>query len=109
MTDDMPDTPTLPLHWVDDQARAWRLAAAIWDHDANLFTRVVGETRTAGDGAVDGLLAALARNLVIRLRMAIGPDALDELIVAELEACAAEPLRQFPFTPPTHSDDGDDQ
>ena len=86
----MSDTRPPVFHWIEDQARAWRLAAAIWDHDGALFDSVVAETRDAGPEAIDKLLAALARNLVVRLRMSIGADALDELIGAELSACDAE-------------------
>jgi hypothetical protein len=87
------DTHTPPIHWVKDQARAWRLAAAIWEHDGELFDRVATETMGDGLEAVDRLLAALARNLVVRLRIEIGDTALDELIVAELSACATESER----------------
>ncbi|MDN4520321.1 hypothetical protein JN086_14180 [Mycolicibacterium austroafricanum] len=92
----MSDTRTPPVHWVDDQARAWRLVAAIREHDGSLFDAVSEETRSAGYEAVDRLFAALARNLFVRVRMEIGLEALDELIEAELRACDSEPLREFP-------------
>jgi hypothetical protein len=84
-----PNTTSVPppFHWVKDQARAWRLVAAICDHDGSLFDITVAEARDDGPEDVDKLLAALARNLVVRLRMAIGMTALDELITAELSAC----------------------
>lgn len=93
----MPDptgTRTPPFHWIEDQARAWRLAAAIWDHDGAMFDAVATEARNDGPEAVDKLLAALARNLVVRLRMAIGADALNDLIDAELRGCDEERRRQ---------------
>lgn len=83
-------TRTPPFHWIQDQARAWRLAASIWDNDGDLFDAVVAEARADGPEAVDKLIAALGRNLVVRLRMSIGTGALDELIGAELQACATE-------------------
>lgn len=89
----MPDTQPPVFHWVQDQARAWRLVAAIREHDGMLFDSIVAETRTDGEGAVDKLLAALARNLLLRTRMSIGMDALDELIDAELRACDDEAAR----------------
>lgn len=79
-----PESIELPFHWVVDQARAWRLVASILEHDGALFESVVAETRNDGPEAVDKLLVALARNLVLRVRMAIGLDALDELVTAEL-------------------------
>lgn len=85
-----PDTHTPPFHWIEDQARAWRLAAAIWEHDGTMFDRVVAEARQDGPESVDKLMAALARNLVVRLRMTIGAAALDELVAAELLACDTE-------------------
>jgi hypothetical protein len=84
------DTNPPPFHWVTDQARAWRLVAAVWDHDGDLFDTVVTETMSDGLEAVEKLLAALSRNLVVRLRMTIGAEALDELIGAELQACDTE-------------------
>ncbi|QRZ04513.1 hypothetical protein [Mycolicibacterium austroafricanum] len=90
----MSETHTPPFHWVDDQARAWRLVAAICEHDGAMFDAVVDEARAAGYPATDKLLAALARNLVVRLRMSIGTEALDELIEAELRACDTESRRQ---------------
>ncbi|WP_370499766.1 hypothetical protein NWT09_22140 [Mycolicibacterium sp. jd] len=92
----MSETHTPPFHWVEDQSRAWRLVAAIREHDGAMFDAVVDEVRAAGYPAIDKLLAALARNLVVRLRASIGMDALDELIDAELRACEAEPLHDFP-------------
>ncbi|CAN5150330.1 hypothetical protein BH09ACT8_BH09ACT8_59130 [soil metagenome] len=86
----MTDTQAPPFHWINDQARAWRVVAAIREHDGLMFETVVAEARNAGPEAVDKLLAALARNLVVRLRLTIGMDELDELIDAELRACAAE-------------------
>jgi hypothetical protein len=83
-----------PFHWVDDQARAWRLVAAILDDDGALFTSVVEEARADSSEAVDKLLAAITRNLVVRLRMSIGIDALDELVTAELQACLDEQERE---------------
>ncbi|ABM12285.1 hypothetical protein [Mycolicibacterium vanbaalenii] len=90
----MSETHTPPFHWIEDQARAWRLVAAIREHDGVMFDAVVDEARAAGYPAMDKLLAALARNLVVRLRMSIGMDALDELIDAELRACDTETRRQ---------------
>ncbi|WP_286211755.1 hypothetical protein [Mycolicibacterium mageritense] len=92
----MSDNHPLPPTWVVDQARAWRISAAIWDHDGNLFDMVIRETRGSGDDGTERLIAALARNLVVRLRMSIGEEALDALIPAELEACATEPMRELP-------------
>lgn len=86
----MSETQPPPFFWVQDQARAWRLIAASRDHDGMLFDSVVAEARADGDEAVDKLLAALARNLLVRLRMSIGADALDELIGDELRACDTE-------------------
>jgi hypothetical protein len=80
------ETTPPPIHWVDDQARAWRLVASILEHDGVLFDSVVAEARDDGPEAIDKLLAALARNLVLRLRMAIGLDTLNELVTAELLA-----------------------
>jgi hypothetical protein len=88
-----PDTHTPPFFWVTDQSRAWRLVAASWQHDGMLFDTIVAETRDAGPEAVDKLLAALAKNLVIRLRLMIGAEALDELIDAELRAADEETNR----------------
>lgn len=76
-----------PFHWVDDQARAWRLAAAIREDDGALFDAIVEEARTEGPQAVDRVLAALSRNLVVRLGMSLGMDGLDDLIEAELKGC----------------------
>ena len=89
----MTDTTTTPppFHWVDDQSRAWRLVAAIMQHDGDLFEVVADEARADGYQAVDRLLAALARNLVVRLRMEIGWDALDAMVGAELLACLEMP------------------
>jgi hypothetical protein len=85
-----PELTAPPFIWVTDQSRAWRLAASIWDNDGVMFDAVVSEARADGSEAVDKLIAALGRNLVVRLRMSIGADALDELIGAELGACDAE-------------------
>jgi hypothetical protein len=86
---DMTAAPTPPpIHWVTDQARAWRAVAAILEHDGALFQTVVTEAREDGPDAVDKLIAALARNLVLQVRMSIGMDALDELVTAELTAAA---------------------
>ena len=93
----MTETRTPPFHWTQDQARAWRVAAAIWDHDGDLFGEVVGETVSDGLEAVNRLIAALGRNLVIRQRMSIGADALDELIAAELQACDTEGQGEPPW------------
>lgn len=81
-----PEPIELPFHWVIDQARAWRLVASILEHDGALFSAVVAEARHDGTESVDKLLAALARNLVLRVRMVIGMGALDELVTAELTA-----------------------
>lgn len=89
----MSETHTPPFHWIEDQARAWRLVAAIREHDGAMFDAVVDEARDAGYPATEKLLAALARNLVVRLSMSIGMDALDELIDAELKACDTETRR----------------
>jgi hypothetical protein len=88
-----PDTHTPPFFWLEDQTRAWRLVAASWQHDGMLFDSIVAETRDAGPEAVDKLLAALAKNLVIRLRLTLGAKGLDELIDAELRACDQETNR----------------
>jgi hypothetical protein len=79
-----------PFHWVTDQARAWRLVASILEHDGALFESVVSQTRAEGSEAIDKLLAALARSLVVRLTMSIGMDALDQLVTAELVAALQE-------------------
>lgn len=89
----MSETRPPVFHWVEDQSRAWRLVAAIREHDGVLFDAIVAEAREAGDDAVDKLLAVLSRNLLARLRMSIGMDALDELIGTELRACDIETRR----------------
>lgn len=83
----MSDAQEPPIHWLNDQFRAWRLVAAIREHDGALFASITDEARAAGSETVDKLLAALARNLFIRLRIEIGSEAIDELIEAELRAC----------------------
>jgi hypothetical protein len=83
-----------PFFWTEDQQRAWRLVAASWQHDGALFDRVVTEARDAGPGAVDKLLAALSRNLVVQLRLSLGADGLDDLIDAELCGCDEERRRE---------------
>lgn len=88
-TETTPPTP-LPFHWIADQARAWRLVAAIIEHDGALFESVVTEARNDGPDAIDKLIAALARNLVLRVSMSIGMDALDELVTAELAAAYSD-------------------
>jgi hypothetical protein len=90
----MSETQAPPFFWLEDQQRAWRLIAASWQHDGALFDRVVTEARDAGPEAVDKLLAALSRNLVVRLRISLGADGLDELIDAELRGCQAEADRE---------------
>lgn len=82
----MPEIQTPPFFWIEDHQRAWRLIAASGQHDGALFDQVLTETRDAGPEAIDKLFAALARNLVVRLRMSMGADALDELIDGELRA-----------------------
>ncbi|OBG96895.1 hypothetical protein A5697_20265 [Mycobacterium sp. E3251] len=67
-----PEPIELPFHWVIDQSRAWRLVASILEHDGALFASVVAEARNDGPEAVNKLRAALARNLVLRVRMAVG-------------------------------------
>jgi hypothetical protein len=90
MTDYSPPCHTPPSHWATDQARAWRLVAAIMQHDGALFDVVADEVRADGYQAVDRLLAALARNLLLRVRLAIGWDELDEIVAAELIASAED-------------------
>ena len=82
----MSEVQTPPFFWIEDHQRAWRLIAASWQHDGALFDQVVAEARDASPEAVDKLLASLARNFVVRVRMSIGADAFDELIDAELRA-----------------------
>lgn len=82
--------PELPFHWIADQGRAWRLVAAILEHDGAIFESVVTEARNDGPEAIDKLLAALARNLVFRVRQEIGMDALEELVTAELAAAYSD-------------------
>jgi len=84
---DQTGTRTPPFHWTEDQARAWRLVAAIREHDGDMFDAVVDETRAEGIEAVEKLLAALARNLLMRLRFEIGMQGIDDLIDAELRGC----------------------
>lgn len=90
----MPETQAPPFFWLEDQQRAWRLIAASWQHDGALFEQIVTEAHDAGTDAVDKLLAALARNLVIRLRLSLGTEGLDELIDAELRGCDQEQRHQ---------------
>lgn len=79
-----------PLHWVRDQARAWRAVAAVCHHDGVLLNAVVQEA--AADARIEELVAALARNLLARLRTEAGMSLVDvlELAHAELSACLAE-------------------
>lgn len=77
-----------PLHWVRDQARAWRAVAAICDHDGVLLDTVVQEA--AGDARIDELVAALARNLVARLRIEAGMSLGDVLELAHAELAALD-------------------
>ncbi|BBU23281.1 hypothetical protein [Mycobacterium xenopi] len=84
----MTPTHAPPSFWLDDQFRAWRLVAASGDHDGILFDSIVAEAVAAG--RVEELLAALARNMFIRLRLEIGAENLDALIAAELAAVATE-------------------
>ena len=85
----MTDTQPPPFHRVDDQARAWRAIAAICDHDGAMFEALMDETRSDGYQAIDRLVAALARNFVLRVRQSIGIDGIHELITTELTAADA--------------------
>lgn len=62
-----------------------------------MFDAVVAETRVAGDDDIVKLLAALARNIVVRLGIEIGFAAVDELIQAELLSCDAEKNTPSPW------------